>query len=415
MGAEDQAQAAADQPLSGIRVIDMTSLGMGPLAAQILGDYGADVIKVEPPTGDVFRHILPTRSPGMSHTFLQFNRNKRSLSVDLKTGRGREVLDRLIGTTDVFLYNVRPSAMAGLGLDYESVRAIRPDIIYCGCYGYSERGPYAGRPAADDTIQAMSGLASLQRSATGVSQLVATVVADKAVGLMLVNSVMAAIIARTKTGRGQAIEVPMFESMVAFVMPEHMAGRAFEPSLGEAGYARVINPERRPYATRDGFLCVLPYTTAQWQRFFKLIGRDDLAADPALADPVERSRRFRELYGLIDAVMPTRTTREWVDDLLAIDILFGEVKSPDELIEDPHLNALGMFPLVEHPSEGTIRLLGFPITSSETTTRLRRLPPRLGEHNAEILGDLGYEPATISALAADGVVAGGTAAPAEAA
>lgn len=386
-------------PLHGLRVIDMTSLGMGPLAAQILGDHGADVIKLEPPTGDVFRHVLPQKSAGMSHAFIQFNRNKRSLAIDLKTKDGRTAVRRLLKTSDVVLSNLRPPAMKGLGLDYESIREIKPDIIFCAAYGYSERGPYAGRPAADDTIQAMSGLAGLQRMASGSLQFVASVVADKAVGLSLVNSVMAAIIHRMKTGHGQAIEVPMFETMVAFVMPEHVAGRTFEPALGGAGYSRVVNPERRPYATKDGYLCVLPYTTPQWLRFFKLIGRDDLANDPKLADPVERSHRFQELYALIDKTMPMRTTDEWVDALLENDILFGKVNTPDDLLVDPHLAALDMFPLVEHPTEGRLRLIGFPISFSETPNRLYRLPPKLGEHSREVLAELGYDSADLDRMA----------------
>ena len=385
-----QTSTLQNGPLDGVRVIDMTSLGMGPLAAQILGDHGADVIKVEAPAGDAFRHVLPQGSPGMSHAFIQFNRNKRSLAIDLKSAAGGEAFRRLLKTADIVLSNLRPSAMKGLGLDYESLRAIKPDVIFCACYGFSERGPYAGRPAADDTIQAMSGLADLQRMASGTVQFVASVVADKAVGLALVNAVLAAVIHRMKTGRGQAIEVPMFETMVAFVMPEHVAGRSFEPARGEAGYSRVVNPERRPYATKDGYLCVLPYTTAQWIRFFRLIGRHDLADDKRLADPVERSSRFRELYGVIDKAMPLRTTQEWVDALLANDIMFGKVNSPDDLIADPHLAALAMFPLVEHPSEGTLRLIGFPISFSETPNRLRRLPPNLGQHSREILAELGF-------------------------
>ena len=376
--------------LDGVRVIDMTSLGMGPLAGQILGDYGADVIKLEPPTGDVFRHVLPQGSPGMSHAFIQFNRNKRSLAIDLKAAAGQDAVRRLLKTADIVLSNLRPSAMKGLGLDYESIRALKPDIIFCACYGYSERGPYAGRPAADDTIQAMSGLADLQRMASGTLQFVASVVADKAVGLALVNSVLAAVIHRMKTGKGQAIEVPMFETMVAFVMPEHMAGRSFEPARGEAGYSRVVNPERRPYATKDGYLCVLPYTTAQWLRFFRLIGRDDLAQDKQMADPVQRSSRFRELYAIIDRAMPMRTTQEWVDALLANDILFGKVNSPNDLLSDPHLAALDMFPLVEHATEGTLRLIGYPISFSETPSRLRSLPPNLGQHSREVLAELGF-------------------------
>ena len=395
-----------DAPLAGLRVIDMTSLGMGPLAGQILGDYGADVIKLEPPTGDVFRHIVPQSSPGMSHTFIQFNRNKRSLSLDLKSAAGKEAMRRLLATADIVLSNLRPAAMKGLGLDYASIRAIKPDIIFCAAYGYSERGPYAGRPAADDTIQAMSGLAALQRMASGSLQFVASVVADKAVGLTLVSAVLAAIIHRMKTGAGQSIEVPMFETMVAFVMPEHMAGRSFEPARGEAGYSRVVNAERRPYATSDGYLCVLPYTTPQWQRFFRLIGRDDLADDERLADPIERSARFSELYAIIDAAMPRRTTAEWVDALIGADILFGKVNSPDELFSDPHLTALDMFPLVEHPTEGTLRLIGFPVQFSETPGRLYRLPPRLGEHSRELLAELGFGDSELQAMQQEGVFIG---------
>ncbi len=396
-----------DQPLAGLTVVDMTTLGMGPFAGQTLGDYGADVIKLETPAGDPFRETLPTRSPKMGHTFLQYNRNKRSLAIDLKAPAARRATRLLIESADIVISNVRPASMAGLGLDYESVRAINRAIIYCAAYGFSERGPYAGRPAADDTIQAMSGLVDLQGRATGSPQLVASVVADKAVGLMLVNAVMAAIIHRMKTGEGQSIEVPMFESMVAFVLPEHLAGIAYVPPEGGSGYNRLINPMRRPYATRDGYLCVLPYTTPQWQRFFRLIGRDDLAADPELAEPVKRNARLEELYGLIAEAMPGRTTKQWAADLLAADILFGEVLSPEDLVQDRHLDAVGMFTVVDHPTEGRIRLLGHPVQSSARTTRLSRLPPRLGQHSREILGALGVPEAEIDELVRAGSVMDG--------
>ena len=398
------AAEAQPQPLAGLCVLDMTSLAMGPLAAQILGDYGADVVKVEPPSGDAFRDTIPMNSPGMGHAYLQFNRNKRSLAIDLKAPAARDAFTKLIEQADIIVSNVRSSGMRGLGLDYETVAAINPAIIYCAAYGFSERGPYGGRPAADDTIQAISGMASLQGRMTGAPQFVASVVADKAAGLTLCNAILAAIIHRMKTGRGQFIELSMFEAMVAFVMPEHLAGLTYDPPRGGSGYNRIMNPMRRPFATGDGYLSVLPYTTKQWQRFFRLIGREDLADDPDIAVPAKRNARTTELYGLIEQAMPAKTTREWVALLLEADILFGEVLTPEQLVTDPHLDATGLFALVDHPTEGRIRLMNSPVYSSEAPTRLAQLPPTLGQHSREILTDAGLDGAAIDALVASGHV-----------
>ncbi len=397
-------EAGGPQPLAGLKVVDMTSLAMGPLAAQTLGDYGAEVVKVEPLGGDPFRATLPSRHPGMGHAFLQLNRNKQSLAIDLKVQAARQAFHRLVAGADVFMSNVRPSGMAGLGLDYAAVRAINPAIIYCAAYGFSEAGPYAGRPAADDTIQAMSGLAELQGRTAGAPQLVASVVADKAVGLMLVHAILAAVIHRMKTGEGQFIEVPMFEAMVSFVMPEHLAGLSYLPAEGPSGYNRIINPMRRPHPTSDGWLVVLPYTTAQWHRFFRLIGRADLAADADLADPAKRNRRLEELYGLIAAAMPSRTTADWTAALLEADILFGEVFSAEQLLDDPQLSAAGLFQTVQHPTEGAIRLMGFPVRSTAAPTRMARLPPLLGQHSRAVLEAAGVSAAEVDALVASGSV-----------
>lgn len=395
---------SGSQPLTGLRVLDMTSLAMGPLAAQTLGDYGADVVKVEPLAGDAFRQTLPTVSPGMGHVYLQFNRNKRSLAIDLKAPAARNAFHALIKQADIIMSNVRSSGMRGLGLDYESVSAINPAIIYCASYGYSERGPYAGRPAADDTIQAMSGLASLQGRTTGTPHFVASVVADKAAGLTLTNAILAAIIHRMKTGRGQFIELSMFEAMVSFVMPEHLAGLAYDPPRGESGYSRIMSPMRRPFRTRDGYLSVLPYTTAQWQRFLHLIGRRDLADDPALADGAKRNARIGELYGLIEAAMPARSTAEWVKVLIDADILIGEVLTPEQLISDPHLEATGLFAMVNHPTEGRIRLMNPPVYSSEAPTKLTLLPPILGQHSREVLLEAGLDALAIEKMVRSGQV-----------
>lgn len=377
------------QPLSGVRVVDLTQLAVGPLATQILGDMGADVIKVEPTGGEIFRHIVPQRSAGMSHAFLQLNRNKRSLALDLKSDQGREAMKRLLASSDVFVANYRAAALEKLGLSYEAVKAINPDIVYCVSYGYSEKGPYAGRPANDDTTQAASGLSWLQREAAGTDTLIPSVIADKAVGMTVAYAILGAIIYKLRTGKGQFVEVPMFESMVAFVMPEHMAGKSFDPPIGPAGYSRIINSYRRVFATKDGRLCIHPYTTDQWIRFFKLVGREDMANDPAYTDPAERSRRYVELYSFIEEIARQWTSAEWIDALSKHDILFSEVNSPEDLLHDPQLAASGLFQEVEHPTEGKLKLLGWPVTYSQSPNGIRHLPPNIGQQNDEILKELG--------------------------
>ena len=393
-----------DQPLAGIKVVEMATLAMGPLAGQILGDYGAEVIKVESPDGDLFRHNGPCVSADMGHTFLQLNRNKKSISCDLKTDAGREMIGKLVGEADIFLSNTRPDAMARLGFDYATLRKTNPDLIYCAAYGFAESGPYAGRPAADDTIQAMAGMVDLQERATGSPSFVATVLADKAVGLSLVNAVLAALIRRMRNGGGEAVEVPMFETMVAFLMPEHMAGKSFEPRRGPAGYARIINPNRRPFRTKDGLMCILPYTTGQWLRFFDAIGHPELANNPDYASPAGRSRNFDTLYAIIEAEAARRTNAEWTALLIENDILFGEANTIEQIFDDPHLVSRDMFPVHAHPTEGNLRMIGFPINSTHTATRLRLLPPRLGEHGIEIARSLGYDDAHINAMIASGAL-----------
>lgn len=393
-----------EQPLAGIRVVEMATLAMGPLAGQTLGDYGAEVIKVESPDGDLLRHTEPCVSPDMGHTFLQLNRNKKSIACNLKTDVGREMIGKLIAKADIFLSNTRPDAMARLGFDYATLRKLNPELIYCAAYGFAESGPYAGRPAADDTIQAMSGMVDLQERATGTPSYVATILADKAVGLSLVNAVLAALIRRMRAGGGEAIEVPMLETMVAFLMPEHMAGKSFEPTRGPAGYARIINPNRRPFRTKDGMMCILPYTTGQWLRFFNAIDHPELAENPDYATSVGRSRNFAALYAIIEAEAPKRTSAEWSALLIENDILFGVANTLDQIIEDPQLISSDMFPVHSHPTEGYLRMIGFPINSTYAATRLRMLPPRLGEHGIEIARSLGYDDAHINTMIASGAL-----------
>ncbi len=373
-------------PLTGVRIIDLTTVVMGPYATQILGDMGAEVIKVESPEGDVFRYAAPQRNPGMGAAFLNLNRNKRSIAMDLKRADERERLIELVRGADVFVYNVRPQSMRKLGLDYETLSKVNPRIIYCGTYGFSEKGPYAGRPAFDDIIQAMSGIAALQGHNGGAGpEYVNTIIADKAAGLTAAYAIAMALYERERSGVGQAIEVPMFETIVSFTLLEHMAGATFVPAVDGMGYERVLSPNRRPYRTRDGYIGLLPYTTAQWQRFFTAAGEDALACDPRVADASKRSRNINALYAELARIVATRTTAEWVALLKGADIPMTPVRTPDDLLEDPHLAAVDFFREVDHPSEGRMRTLGIPVTFSRTPGAVRSLPPRLNEHRGEIL------------------------------
>jgi len=377
-------------PLTGVRVIDLTSVVMGPYATQILGDMGADVIKVESPEGDVCRYVTPFRNRGMGAVFLNLNRNKRSIALDLKHEDERRALLDLLSSADVFVTTVRPQAMRRLGLDYESLSERNPRLIYCGAYGFSEEGPYAGRPAFDDIIQAMCGVASLQGKGQGENdpngpRYVNTIFADKTVGFTVAYAVAMALYERERSGRGQAIEVPMFETMVSFTLIEHLAGETYCPARESMGYERVLSEHRKPYPTKDGYIGLLPYTAEQWARFFEAAGRPEMAADPRVTDPALRSRKINELYSLLAEIVAERTTAEWVELLRAADLPMTPVLSPEDLLDDEHLQAIGFFQREVHPSEGEVRTIGIPVRFSRTPGAVRRLAPRLDEHREEIL------------------------------
>jgi crotonobetainyl-CoA:carnitine CoA-transferase CaiB-like acyl-CoA transferase len=375
-------------PLAGVRVIDLTTVAMGPYATQILGDMGADVIKVESPEGDVFRYAAPARNPGMGAAYLNLNRNKRSVVLDLKKPGDREKLLALAKDADVFVYNVRPQSMRKLGLDSERLLALNPRLIVCGTYGFSERGPYAGQPAFDDIIQAMSGIAALQgHNGEAGPEYVNTIIADKAAGLTAAYAISMALYERERSGRGQAIEVPMFETIVSFTLLEHMAGATFVPKEAAMGYERVLSPNRKPYRTKDGYIGLLPYTTAQWQRFFKAAGEDTLAADARVSDAATRSRNINFLYAELARIVATKATAEWVELLKDADLPMTPVRTPEELLDDPHLAAIDFFHEARHPSEGEIRTIGIPVTFSRTPGSIRSLPPKLGEHTQEVFGE----------------------------
>jgi crotonobetainyl-CoA:carnitine CoA-transferase CaiB-like acyl-CoA transferase len=392
-------------PLTGVRIIDLTTVVMGPFATQILADLGADVVKVEPPEGDVLRHIAPMRHPGMGHIFLHHNRSKRSIVLDLKRPAGREALLRLTRAADVLIYNVRPQAMRRLRLAYEDVAAVNPRIIYIGAYGYSESGRYAGQPAYDDLIQGMAALPSIFADAgADRPRYVPTAIADRITGLAAVNAVTAALYCRERTGNGQAVEVPMFETLVHMVLGDHMSGRTFEPPMAPFRYERMLAPHRVPYATQDGYVCVLIYNDKHWRSFFKLIGREEMfQSDPRFASQEARSRNIGEVYAFVAEQMAGRTSAEWLRLLKNADIPVAPLNSIEDVLDDPHLGESGFFVMTEHPTEGRLRLMATPSAWSRTPPGALRPAPRLGEHSVEILRGAGYADAEIEAMIASGV------------
>jgi crotonobetainyl-CoA:carnitine CoA-transferase CaiB-like acyl-CoA transferase len=390
-------------PLHGVRVLDLTTVVMGPYATQILADFGADVVKVEPPEGDIMRFAWPFRSKGMGHIFLNANRNKRGIVLDLKQPEAREACLALAKNADVLVYNIRPQAMARLKLGYEDVHAVNPRIIYVGAFGYSQSGPYAAKAAYDDLIQGAAGLPWLLREAGAESpRFVPATMADRSVGLHVVNAVCAALYSREKTGKGQRVDVPMLESLLQSVLGEHMGGYTFEPQLGEGGYTRMLSKHRRPYETQDGFVCVLIYNDKHWKAFFEMIGRQDMLADARFASAEGRSRNFDAVYGFVSDEMAKRSTAEWLAALERADIPVQRMNSLEDILRDPHLNAIGYFREIEHPTEGRLRSMKVPSEWSETAPEYRRHAPRLGEHTREVLREAGYSDAQIDAMAKSG-------------
>jgi len=389
-------------PLHGVRVLELTSVVLGPWACQILGDLGADVIKIEPPAGDSNRQVGPQANPGMAALYLTCNRNKRSLVLDLKKPAGKEALFRLVETADVLVHNYRPRSMERLGLDYDAVRARNPRIVFCGTYGYSRRGPYADRAAYDDSIQAASGLAMLAARMGEEPRYLPTLVADKTTGLAVVASVTAALFHRERSGVGQEIEVPMYETLVSYVMAEHLFGHTFDPPRGEIGYSRLLTRHRRPYRTRDGYIAILPYLNDHWRAFCQAADRPALARDPRFATLPSRLENIEALYRETGALVAERTTAEWFTILGPTKVPVMIVNSLEDLVTDEHLVKIGFWKEMDHPTEGKLRLPGVPMTFSETPGDIRRHPPGRGEHSAEVLREAGYSDAEITAMAASG-------------
>ncbi|KJC51133.1 acetyl-CoA acetyltransferase [Bradyrhizobium sp. LTSP885] len=391
-------------PLQGIKVVDMTTVLMGPYATQMLGDYGADVIKVESPDGDVTRQIGPTRHPGMGPVFLNTNRSKRSICLDLKKPAGREAVLRLIAKADVLVYNVRPQAMARLQLGYDVVSKINPRLVYAGVFGFGQEGPYAAKPAYDDLIQGATALPALMaQTSDGVPRYVPNALVDRIVGLTAVGAICASLVHRDRTGQGQRVDVPMFETMAGFVMGDHMGGLTYDPPLDKGGYARHLSPDRRPYKTSDGYICVIVYNDKQWENFFKATGREDLRSNPKFATFAGRATNIDVVYAELARILLTKTTAEWSDILEKADVPVMPMHDLESLLQDPHIVATEVFPVTEHPTEGRIRNMKVSARWSETKAEPQRLAPRLGQHGEEILREAGFSPDEIAAMARDGV------------
>ncbi len=402
-------------PLSGIRILDLTTVAFGPYATQILGDYGAEVIKVESPEGDITRGIAPFRNAGMGHFFLMSNRNKRCIVLDLKQPQGRDAFLRLVATVDAVVCSVRPAAMERLGLGYEDCRAVNPGLVYMALVGFGQAGPYAKRPAYDDIIQGMSGMAAMQGGRDGDPRFVNASVCDKIGSQFVVHSTLAALFHRERTGEGQMVEVPMLESLAGFNMVEHSAGQTFDPPLGPAGYERSMVEYRRPYATSDGFVCVLPYNTKHWRAFFTLMERPEMIDDPRVTDAKLRSEKIGELYVMVAECVAGWKTEDLLDELEKADIPNGPAIGLGELADDPHLRAVGAFEHFDHPTEGRIRLTTPPATFSKSPAEIRTMPSALGAHSVEVLREAGYAQAEIDALLEAGATLDGRAASAKAA
>ncbi|MCC8967280.1 CoA transferase [Bradyrhizobium sp. Pear76] len=390
-------------PLKGLRVLDLTSVLMGPFATQTMGDLGAEVIKVESPDGDVIRQIGPARNPGMGPLFLNTNRSKRSIALDLKQPAGREALLRLAIEADIVISNIRPQAMTRLGLAYEDFEKINSRIIYAQLVGFDLKGPYAERPAYDDLIQGGACLAYSFSRAGCRPAYVPTAVADRFVGIAAVNAVLAAVIERENSGRGQKIEIPMYETMVALVLGDHLSGLTFDPPLDSGGYSRHLSPDRRPYKTSDGYICALIYNDGQWERFFRAIERPS-QSDSRFASFASRMANIDEVYAELGRIMLTKTTAEWLLLFQQADVPAMPMHSFESVLEDPHLAATGFFRTVEHPSEGTLRSMAFPVRFSRSDATTDRLAPQLGEHGHEILAQAGFAPTEIEQMRASGAL-----------
>lgn len=390
--------------LSGYTVLDLTSVVLGPFATQILGDMGADVIKIETPSGDIMRHAGPMRSEGMGPIYLTINRNKRALTLDIANPAAKKILRQLIGTADVFFHNIRAAGMERLGFDYEKVKAIKEDIVYVHAVGFGSNGHYAGRQAYDDLVQAASGVTTMlpRQDGSKAPRYIPGLVADKTTGLFAANAILASLLHRERTGRGQFVEVPMMECMVAYNMVENLYGHTFVPPNGQTAYSRSVSPNRRPYATKDGYIAMMPYSDENWRRYFTLGGMPELADDPRFITYAKRTENIDEIYRLTELIAAQRTTDEWMEVLKEANVPCMRVHSLDSVLEDPQIKDTGLTEVRTHPSEGEYLAVHHPVTYSDNPMVVDREPPKQGADRNEILEELGWSATDINAAQESG-------------
>jgi len=390
--------------LNGIRVLDLTTVVLGPFATQMLGDFGASVIKIENLDGDMMRAVRPGSSDEMGAGFVNCNRNKDCIALNLKSNEGKDIFYKLVKNADAVVHNMRNKTAVNLGIGYEDLKKVKPDLVYCGAQGFGEEGPSSDVPAYDDIIQAASGLSYLNSDSEGRPRYLPTIVADKVAGLQLTIAVLGGLINKLRTGEGCFIESPMFEGLVAFLMVEQMAGYSYVPSVGGTGYDRLTAPFRRPYPTADGFIAILPYSTKNWVDFFTMMNRPELADLEIVRDPIKRSENINTLYERLYEIAPEKTTDEWCEVLRNANIPHTRVNRLDDLLEDTHLQQVGLFEEYEHPSEGKMRRVRSHYSMQGINESQDNPTQLIGQSTHRVLSELGYTEEEIRTLEASNVV-----------
>ncbi|WND03640.1 CoA transferase [Temperatibacter marinus] len=392
-------------PLDGVKIVEFTSVVLGPWASQTLGDMGADIIKVEAPRHDSNRNMgAYHKHEDLKALYLTSNRNKRCIALDLKVKEGLDIALQLCKEADVILHNQRPQTIERLGLGYDAIKAINPKVIYCGSYGYAKDGPYGDKSAMDDAIQAASGLANLMEKVYGEPRYLPTVVADKTTAMAVVQGILAALFHRERTGEGQAVEVPMFETMVHWVLCEHSWGQTFDPPKGPAGYDRIMEKGRKPFKTKDGHIAMLPYMDHQWQLFADLAQCPELVQSSLFATMESRLKHGKETNQAVAKIVAEKTTNDWIALLKDTSIPHMRVNSLDDVFSDPHLQQTGFFETHKHEDHGILKMPRTPINFSKTPVSIQRMPPRYGQHSKVILQELGYDEETINSLLSEKTV-----------